>query len=89
MLKVKVFSDFACPYCYLGLCLLEKLREDGIEYEAEWMPFGTVNIFSQIKLAAWLVVITWQRNLIAQFPFFQGVSYSDTFYSPIECQQHV
>lgn len=39
MLKVKVFSDFACPYCYLGLCLLEKLREDGIEYEAEWMPF--------------------------------------------------
>jgi len=39
MLKVKVFSDFACPYCYLGLCLLEKLREDGIEYEAEWIPF--------------------------------------------------
>gem|GEM_PF-2900824 len=49
---------------------------------------GTVNIFSQIKLAAWLAMIIWQRNLIAQVPFFQGVSCSNTFCSPIEYQQH-
>ncbi len=39
MLKVKIFSDYACPFCYLGACLMNKLREDGIEYEVEWIPF--------------------------------------------------
>lgn len=39
MLKVKVFSDFACPFCYLGAALLDRLKEDGIEYEVEWIPF--------------------------------------------------
>lgn len=39
MLEVKVFSDFACPFCYLGLGLLERLKEDGIELNIEWMPF--------------------------------------------------
>lgn len=39
MLKVKVFSDFACPFCYLGACLMNRLKEDGIDYEVEWIPF--------------------------------------------------
>lgn len=39
MLKVKVFSDFACPFCYLGACLMDHLKKDGIEYEVEWIPF--------------------------------------------------
>lgn len=39
MLKVKIFSDYACPFCYPGACLMNKLREDGIEYEVEWIPF--------------------------------------------------
>ena len=39
MLNIKVFSDFACPFCYLALGLLEKLKEDGIEYNVEWIPF--------------------------------------------------
>lgn len=39
MLKVKVFSDFACPFCYLGAALMDRLKEDGIKYEVEWIPF--------------------------------------------------
>ena len=39
MMNVKVFSDYACPFCYLGLGLLEKLKEDGVEYNLEWIPF--------------------------------------------------
>ena len=39
MLDVKVFSDFACPFCYLGLYLLEKLEDDNIRYIVDWIPF--------------------------------------------------
>ena len=39
MLDVKVFSDFACPFCYLGLYLLEKLENDNIKYNVDWIPF--------------------------------------------------
>lgn len=39
MIKMKVFSDFSCPYCYLGLGLINRLIEDGIELDVEWIPF--------------------------------------------------
>lgn len=39
MLNVKVFSDFACPFCYIALKLFEKLRKDGLEFEEEWYTF--------------------------------------------------
>ncbi len=39
MVKVKVFSDYACPFCYLGACLLNRLKEEGLELEVEWFPF--------------------------------------------------
>lgn len=39
MFNIRVFSDFAWPFCYFGLGLVEKLKEDGIEYNIEWMPF--------------------------------------------------
>ncbi len=39
MLKVKIYSDFACPFCYLGLELLNRLRNEGVELDAEWFPF--------------------------------------------------
>ena len=28
LLKVTVFSDYICPFCYLGWLRLEKLRSD-------------------------------------------------------------
>lgn len=39
MLNVKIYSDFACPFCYLGLELLNRLRDEGVEFNAEWFPF--------------------------------------------------
>lgn len=39
MYNIRVFSDFAWPFCYFGLGLVEKLKEDGIEYNIEWIPF--------------------------------------------------
>lgn len=39
MYNIKVFSDFACPFCYFGLGLLEKLKEDGVEFSVKWLPF--------------------------------------------------
>lgn len=39
MYNIRVFSDFACPFCYFGLGLVKKLKEDGIEFNIEWIPF--------------------------------------------------
>lgn len=39
MKNIKVFSDFACPFCYIGLSIIDKLREDNKDLNIEWMPF--------------------------------------------------
>lgn len=39
MKRIRVFSDFAWPFCYLGLGLVEKLKEEGVEFELDWVPF--------------------------------------------------
>lgn len=39
MNKIRIFSDFAWPYCYFGLGLVDKLKEDGLEFELDWIPF--------------------------------------------------
>jgi predicted DsbA family dithiol-disulfide isomerase len=38
MLNIKVFSDYVCPYCFLGEQVLEEAIE-GKEVNVEWMPF--------------------------------------------------
>ena len=40
-MKIKVYSDYVCPFCYLGeQQLKEVLREEPeLEVEVEWMPF--------------------------------------------------
>lgn len=40
MLQIKVYSDFVCPYCYLGEVVLKRAVK-GLEdkVEIEWMPF--------------------------------------------------
>ncbi len=40
MLQIKVYSDFVCPYCFLGEVVLDRALQ-GIEdkVEIEWMPF--------------------------------------------------
>lgn len=40
MLQIKVYSDFVCPYCFLGEQVLERALK-GLEEQVkvEWMPF--------------------------------------------------
>lgn len=41
MTKIKIFSDYVCPFCYLGEQVLEDLLKENpdLEVEVEWMPF--------------------------------------------------
>ena len=39
MTNIKVFSDFACPFCYIGLSIIDKLRKENDELNIEWIPF--------------------------------------------------
>lgn len=39
MNNIRIFSDFAWPYCYIGLGLVEKLKKDGISFDLDWVPF--------------------------------------------------
>lgn len=39
MKNLKIFSDFACPYCYITMGIVEKLREDGLDFSVEWLPY--------------------------------------------------
>lgn len=39
MLNIKVFSDFACPFCYIAANIIDKLKEDGLEIDVEWCVY--------------------------------------------------
>lgn len=39
MKNIKIFSDFACPFCYIGLSIADKLKKENKDLEIEWMPF--------------------------------------------------
>lgn len=39
MTNVKIFSDFGCPFCYITLGIVEKLREDKLDFNVEWIPY--------------------------------------------------
>lgn len=39
MKNIKVFSDYACPFCYIGFSIIDKLRQENKDLEIEWMPF--------------------------------------------------
>lgn len=39
MKSIKIFSDFTCPFCYIGFSIADKLREDNKDLNIEWMPF--------------------------------------------------
>ncbi|MDX2004864.1 MAG: DsbA family oxidoreductase [Meiothermus sp.] len=39
-MKIEVFSDIACPWCYIGeRRLFKALKHSGLEAEVRWMPF--------------------------------------------------
>jgi predicted DsbA family dithiol-disulfide isomerase len=37
-MHLEVFTDFVCPWCYLGTSRLERLRDE-IDFEVEWVYF--------------------------------------------------
>lgn len=39
MVNVKVFSDFGCPYCYIATGIIDKLIEENVEFQLEWLPY--------------------------------------------------
>lgn len=39
MLSIKVFSDFACPFCYIALGFFQKFQEENIDFSLEWIPY--------------------------------------------------
>ena len=38
-MNIKVFSDYACPFCYIALHFFEKLKEDRVQFDMEWIPY--------------------------------------------------
>jgi len=39
MTKIIVFSDYACPYCYIGLSIAIRLMEEDPDLEVEFYPY--------------------------------------------------
>ncbi|WP_224997283.1 DsbA family protein [Cesiribacter sp. SM1] len=41
MATIKIYSDYVCPYCYLGEQILEEVKRENpdLSIEVEWMPF--------------------------------------------------
>lgn len=39
MTTIKVFSDFACPFCYIGLSIADKLRKENPDINFEYYPY--------------------------------------------------
>ncbi len=38
-MNIKIFSDFTCPFCYIGFSFIERLRQEIPELDIEWIPF--------------------------------------------------
>ncbi|HSH36258.1 DsbA family oxidoreductase [Schnuerera sp.] len=39
MTSIKIFSDFACPFCYIGFAIAEKLKKENSDIHIEWIPY--------------------------------------------------
>lgn len=39
MKNIKVFSDYVCPFCYIGFALVKKLKEEFPDLEVSFYPF--------------------------------------------------
>ena len=39
MKEIKIFSDYACPFCYIGLAIAMKLKEEVEDLKIEFIPF--------------------------------------------------
>ncbi len=37
--KIKVFSDFACPFCYIGFSIADRMVKENLDIEFYWYPY--------------------------------------------------
>ncbi len=38
-MNIKIFSDFACPFCYIGFSISNKLIQENPDINIEWLPY--------------------------------------------------
>lgn len=38
-MNIKIFSDFSCPFCYIGFSIANKLRHENSNICIEWLPY--------------------------------------------------
>lgn len=39
MTNIKVFSDYTCPFCYLGFAIADRLRKEEEDINIEYLPY--------------------------------------------------
>ena len=39
MTNIKIFSDFACPFCYIGFSIADRLRKEESNINIQWIPY--------------------------------------------------
>ena len=39
MINIKVFSDFACPFCYIGFSIADRLRKENKDVSIQYFPY--------------------------------------------------
>ncbi len=39
MINIKVFSDFACPFCYIGFSIADRLRKENKDVNIQYFPY--------------------------------------------------
>ena len=39
MTNIKVFSDYSCPFCYIGFSIIDRLKKEKPELIIEWIPY--------------------------------------------------
>lgn len=39
MINIKVFSDFTCPFCYIGFAIADKLQRENPDVNIEYFPY--------------------------------------------------
>lgn len=38
-MNIKIFSDFACPFCYIGFSIANRLMQENPDISIEWLPY--------------------------------------------------
>lgn len=62
-MKLEIFFDYICPYCYLGLHELNQVLLDYPELPVEWRPCE-INPLSEPRVSGWDESADWLKELM-------------------------